>query len=564
MKTINQLFEHALIAHKKDDLVTAKEFYLKILAQDPQHAQALHMLGLLAAQLGQFTNAVVWFEQALRFQQDDPILHNNIANAFKQLKQWDKAQQYYQQAIALDHAYADAYNNLGTLFYKQNSFIEAEQNFLKAIELQADYLEAHTNLGLVYIRQDNKTGAINHFNAVLNLQPNSAAAHWQLANLYLQQDELSKAYQHYERLLGLQPRNVDALNNLGVLYLKQNKIEEAIDYFNKALNIEPKYKDARNNIAGALLQLDRFTEAIWHYQLYLQLAPKDYQTHYSLGVAYMAAGYLSEAIQQFQKITEMDPKHADAYCNLGAAYLKMGKQAAAIESYQRVLVLQPNNQAAEYILNALTGQANPPAAPTEYVKNLFDSYAGHFDQHLTENLHYQVPVLLRQALMDQIPANAQWHVLDLGCGSGLAGQELKSIAGYLVGVDISPRMLDKAREKNIYNELIEVDIITALANTKEHYDLIVAADTLVYFGDLKPIFAGIHAVLKDKGLFVFTIETADIRSYQLNDTARYKHAKTYIDVLAKHFEFQIVVDKKITGRLQQGEPVEGNLFVLKK
>ena len=116
MKPINEIFERGLSAHKNDDLVAAKDFYLEILARDPQHAQTLHMLGLLAAQLGQFTNAIVWFEQALRFQQDDPILHNNIANAFKQLKQWDKAQPHYQRAIELDANYADAYNNLGSLF----------------------------------------------------------------------------------------------------------------------------------------------------------------------------------------------------------------------------------------------------------------------------------------------------------------------------------------------------------------------------------------------------------------------------------------------------------------
>lgn len=564
MKPINELFEQALAAHKADDLVTAKEFYLAVLAREPQHAQTLHMLGLLAAQLGQFKNAVIWFEEALRYQQNDPILHNNIANAFKQLSQWDKAQQHYQLAIELDDTYCDAYNNLGALFYKQNLMAEAEQYFQKAIALQPNYLEAHSNLGLLYIRQDNKNGAITQFEEVLKLQPNTAVAHWQLANLYLQLDELTKAEHHYQRLLGFQPRHIDALNNLGVLYLKKNNLEEAVNYFNKVLNIDPKYKDARNNLAGALLQQDRFTEAIWHYQLYLQLAPEDYQTHYTLGVAYMAAGYLLESIQQFKKILEIDPKHADAYCNLGALYLKLGKPTAAIENYQRVLQLQPDNKAADYMLNALTGKANPAAAPTEYIKNLFDSYAGHFDQHLTENLHYQVPLLMRQALIEHIPENAQWRILDLGCGSGLSGQELKDIAVHLVGVDISPRMLAKAREKNIYNELLEADILNALRDVKANYDLIVAADTLVYFGDLKPVFASVQAALHDKGLFAFTIETGAVRSYQLTDTARYQHAKIYIEMLAKHFDFQIIVDKKITGRLQQGEPVESNLFVLKK
>ncbi len=564
MKPLDELFDRALAAHQADDLVTARDIYLEILAQQPQHAQTLHMLGLLAAQLGQFENAIIWFKQALRFQTADPIIHNNMGNAFKQLKDWESAQQHYQQAIALDETYSDAYNNLGGLFYKQELLAEAEQNFLKAIALQPDYIEARINLGLLSIKKNNLAEAVAQFEQVLQLQPQNNIALWQLANLYLQQEKLAQAIQHYQTFLGFQPRHVEALNNVGVLYLKQQDAASAIEYLNKALQVEPKHQDARSNLAGTLLQQDRFTEAIWHYQLYLQLAPEDYQAHYSLGAAYMAAGYFQEAIQQFKKILAIKSDHTDSYCNLGAIYLKMGKQQLAIEHYQQALTLQPDNQAIEYMLNALTGKVNPEAAPADYVKNLFDSYAGHFDQELIENLHYQVPILLRQSLIDYISANTKWRVLDLGCGSGLSGQELKDIASHLTGVDISPRMLSKAKGKNIYDELIEKDIISALASMDATYDLIIAADTLVYFGDLTPVFAGVYAVLRMQGLFAFTIETGDVPSYQLSSTARYSHARTYVEVLAKHFDLAILVDKKITGRLQQGEPVEGNLFVLRK
>jgi len=278
----------------------------------------------------------------------------------------------------------------------------------------------------------------------------------------------------------------------------------------------------------------------------------------------MGAGYFSDAIHQFKKIIELDSKHADAYCNLGALYLKLGKVDIATNFYEQALKIQPNNQAIRYMLDALTGKANPQAAPAEYIKNLFDSYANHFDEHLTEQLHYQVPKIMRQTLAEFIPQAAKWRVLDLGCGSGLSGMELRDIANYLIGIDISPRMLDKAREKNIYDELLEADLAIAIANYQNEFDLIIAADTLVYFGDLTAIFRAAQLALHKEGLLAFSLEVGTVRGYQLEQTGRYTHSQLYVEVLAEQFGFKPLTIKKIQGRLQQGEPVDGSLFIYKR
>jgi predicted TPR repeat methyltransferase len=250
-------------------------------------------------------------------------------------------------------------------------------------------------------------------------------------------------------------------------------------------------------------------------------------------------------------------------CNLGAVYLKMEQPAKAIEFYQKAAELKPDDQTIRFMLDALTGAANASAAPTEYVKNLFDNYAGYFDKHVLDTLHYQVPQLMHDLLKPYLPVTPeQWRVLDLGCGTGLSGAVFRDIAKHLVGVDISPRILSKAREKNIYDELIEMDIVSALNQLQEKYNLIIAADTLVYLGDLSAIFTACHRLLDTNGLFTFSLEAGNVSPYQLQKTGRFTHTKSYIENLAAQHQLTILQCRSITCRTQEEQPVEGFIFVL--
>jgi len=374
--------------------------------------------------------------------------------------------------------------------------------------------------------------------------------------------DLAQAKMLYEQIL-TRTHSPEVLNNLGAIFLTQGDVNTAIDFFNKALQAEPKHKDARSNLATILLQQDRFSEAIWHYQLFLQLAPEDSDAYYNLGVAYMASGDLTAAIDLFKRTLQLIPRHVDAYCNLGAIYLKMSDRAQALAYYQEAAKLQPDNPAIRYRIAALTGENAPSTAPIEYIKNLFDNYAGYFDQQLTKELHYQLPTLLRQLLQTYLPAREKWRILDLGCGTGLSGAALRDIANHLTGVDISSRMLAKAHEKNLYDKLIEDDINHFLAHAIEDYALIVAADTLVYFGDLTTIFANCRRLLEKNGLLVFSIEVGTVSPYQLQATGRYNHAPYYIEQLAQQHGFAVLDYREVTGRLQQGEAVVSGIFILK-
>lgn len=555
--------QNAIIAHQAGDIQLAKKIYEELLNTEPDNTEVLHLSGLLTAQTGQFEQALTYLQRAIKVNSGVALYHNTLGNILKELKQFSTAEEHYKHALVLDPAYNEAHNNLAGLYYLQNKLAQAEQHYQAAIHLQADYLEAHCNLGLLYIKQEKITEAIHQFEIAISLEPKLMLAHWQLANLALKQEDIARAIEHYQVFLKEYPQHAESLNNLGVAYLKAQQIDKAIDYFTKALHNEPKHLEARNNLAALYLQQNDFKNAVWHYQLYLQLKPNDLDAHYNSGVAKMASGLLEEAIQHFKRVISHYPDNANALCNLGAIYLKQGDKKQALFYYQQAANYLPNNAGIHYLISALTqiGQI-PLAAPADYIKNLFDNYAEYFDRHLIETLNYQTPDLLYQALKNYLPTSPAWKVLDLGCGTGLASVKLRSIASHLIGIDISAGMLAKAREKNTYDELIETDIISFLTQSVARYDLIIAVDTLVYFGDLTNLFGLIKNSLSAAGIFAFSIETALDNNYQLNMTGRYAHHQNYISALAKQHRFKILFSQPVSGREQQGEAVAGQLFIL--
>lgn len=562
MAAKSDIYQQALAAHRAGKLDAAKKLYQELLQKNPQQPEVLHHLGLLAAQQGDFQKAIAQFKQAISLDSGIAVFHNNLGNALKAAKQPADAITAYQTALKLNANYAEAHNNLASIYLQQNNFGAALQHYTLAVQLQPDYLEAHVNLGLLFIKQGAIDAAIDQFNHVLQLEPQFAVAHWQLGNLYLTQNKLDKAEYHYKFLLNLKSDHLQTINNLGVVYLKQNKPEQAIAQFQKALEIDPYHPDARNNLAATLLQQDRYTEAVWNYQLYVNLAPEDAEAHYNFAVANLALDNWQEALEHFQQTIKIQPHHADAYCNIAAIYLKTNQKTLAIEYYQKALSLAPNNPAVIYMLHALRGDENPSAAPAEYIENLFNNYAGFFDQQLTENLHYKMPALMYKAIQDLLP-QSKLTILDLGCGTGLSGAPFREHATRLVGVDLSERMLDKAREKNIYDALIANDIVSYLQKSNEKFDLIISADTLVYFGDLLSVLENCKKILTPQGLLMFSIELGTGENYQLQTNGRYSHNKKYIEQLAAQLNFTILTAEQVVGRTQQEQPVQGMVFILK-
>ena len=212
------------------------------------------------------------------------------------------------------------------------------------------------------------------------------------------------------------------------------------------------------------------------------------------------------------------------------------------------------------MLAACTGRDVPERASNGFVEATFDSFAASFEAKLA-SLSYRAPALVAAMLEDcGLQPSHRLDVLDAGCGTGLCGALVAPFARRLVGVDISDGMLAHARDKNVYHALVKAELSEYLRDSREAFDLIVSADTLVYFGDLEGIIAAFAGALRPDGLFVFTLEhtVGDITDvdYRLELHGRYSHARAYVERLLTFSGLQSKILQAVL-RMEAGAPVPG-------
>ena len=215
-----------------------------------------------------------------------------------------------------------------------------------------------------------------------------------------------------------------------------------------------------------------------------------------------------------------------------------------------------------YLEAAETGSPPPERSADAYVAALFDLYAPSFDDSLRGLLAYRAPERLLEAVQSALGPRRELDVLDLGCGTGLAGPLLRPLARRLEGIDLSPRMIDKARERSVYDSLRTGEITAELGASSSRYHLIVAVDVLVYFGALEALFVQVARRLAPGGLFALTVEKSPEPGYRLQSSARYAHHLDYVRRCAHAAGLHPVVEREEALRRQAGQPVTGHVVVL--
>ena len=255
------------------------------------------------------------------------------------------------------------------------------------------------------------------------------------------------------------------------------------------------------------------------------------------------------------------PDYADAYNNMGNALQAQGKLDEAIDAFNKALAIKPDFAEAQHIVSALTGKKTT-SAPREYIEKLFDGYSKKFEQSLLENLEYKIPKLLTDIIVREHGIGSLGSVLDLGCGTGLTGLEIKDFCSNLEGVDLSKKMLELANEKNVYDELVHTDILDYLANTELCFDYFIATDVLIYVGDLSKLFRLIKSQNKQKGKLAFSTEKTENEGFHLETSGRYSHSKNYIEGLCKKFDYSISYYSEVALRKEKGTFLTGGLYLL--
>ncbi len=285
-------------------------------------------------------------------------------------------------------------------------------------------------------------------------------------------------------------------------------------------------------------------------------------------------GDMEAAAELMEQALELAPEWSAGWFLLGEYREKAGLKALAIDAYRRVLELNEDDVfGAGLKLSILGDRAQPATPPVAYVEQLFDDYADRFETALVEKLDYKVPG--RLAALIEAKGRAHYaHAIDLGCGTGLMGVELRARVDHLEGYDLSANMLAKAEDKEIYDHLDQADLSLGTSETRlingdlatGRADLVAAADVLMYLGNLEPVFALAKALLAAGGHFAFSVEHLmdGGDEFRLQPSLRYAHSPAYIERLLASHGFALLGSEKLVIRMDGGLPVSGILFIAEK
>lgn len=596
--------------HRQGRIEQSKELYEKIIAQEPGYPEAQHMLGLALFQMGDLEAGRQCLALCLEFEPGNLTAMGNLASVLAALEKREEAAELLRQLLEMAPDRATAWRGLGDVLASLKRLPEAAQAYEQALRFwppeqdkgslphnyattlaglgrheqaaamlkeilreQPGHLAAHCNLGQSLRELGQYDDACKAFICALDLEPGMHQAHLGLAGCYEAIGELEEALQHagrareldpcestwfreghllqelgdyakachcYEHVLACNPACVVALNNMGVLAMNEGDAHNATIWFSRARDCDPKYDEAWTNWANLL------------------------EKNGELDKAEMAARRGAELKESPSSLVR-----------LGYVLQRQGHIEEALAIYKRVLEMDPSDSKGVTLYLAGLGLREMPArASDSHVRGLFDHYAGFFEKHLKTKLEYRGPEVMLATLSPWLQeaeardgasqASQNLDILDLGCGTGLCGAVLSPFARRLDGVDLSPRMLAKARQRGIYNELREAELTQSLEESTRDYHCVVAGDVFVYLGDLAQVFAAVHERLRPGGLFAFTLETHEGEGVVVGSGNRYQHGQGYLENLALEKGFLVLTLEPVVMRLEAGEPVPSLAVLLRK
>lgn len=433
----------------------------------------------------------------------------------------------------------------------------------QAIGINPEHAAARCNLGAALQDLGRSGEALASYERAVELDPGYALAFCNRGNALRKLGRHDEALASYDRALALRPAYPEAWCNRSMLLQDVGRSADALASAEQALATRPGYADAWCARGNALQGLDRFEEAVASYDRALGANAANAEAWCSRGAALKRLQDLGGALASYDRAIALNPGYATAHHYRANTLRALGRDAEAVGAYRQALALGADAAQVGFALAALGQGEAPDASPQEYVKELFDQYAGHFDRHLVDVLGYRTPALLGEALwMVGVPEGVD--SLDLGCGTGLLGPVLRPFSRTLAGVDLSGKMLEKARERGLYDRLECAAIGQFLDGRSGEFGLVAAADVFVYFGDLTPVFTQVHRALRPGGWFCFSVEACEEGDFTLRPSNRYAHSLAYLRRIAHAAGFEELYAEEACLRTDDGVPVMGRLVVLRR
>jgi predicted TPR repeat methyltransferase len=415
----------------------------------------------------------------------------------------------------------------GIALHQQGDAEAAAKIYRQVLAACPDHVDALHFLGVAEHQLGHSEAALKLIARSIERDPDHPDAHNNLGNVYKQLGRLEEAEAAYRRVLELRPDDANELSNLGTVRREQGDLEGAVAIFRQTLEIQPDHVQAWQNLGNALSGLQRF----------------------------------EEALDAHKEAMRLSPKSADSHRHLGAMFYAVGRVQDAVDIYRQWLALYPYDPQARHMLSASTGEQVPERASDDFVRSLFDNFALSFDRSLAR-LQYRAPALVADAVAEVFGgAQATLRILDAGCGTGLCGPLLRPLAAELTGVDLSERMADCARQRSVYDAVVVGELTAFLQRHPGDYDLIVSADTLVYFGVLAEVVAAAHQALLSGGALVFTVERSEPSDapggYRIFPHGRYGHTRDYLHAVLSAAGFCATAAREVTLRKEAGKWVDG-------
>ena len=404
------------------------------------------------------------------------------------------------------------------------------------------------------------------YDAVLKRQPERVDVLNTLGILKHQRGDIEAAAALLRRVVELKPDADGVWNNLGNVLLRQNEVDAAAEAFKRSLELVPS-PDAWANLARVFRRHQDWERSEQCCYQALSMAPEHGAATHNLALAYILQSRFEEgvatALLAMQRVAPREQRR-QVYTQL---LLVCGQQAQAAVILRAWLAQEPDNPYVQHHLAACTGVGAPERASDAYVEKVFDSFAPAFDAKLA-HLHYRAPQVVADAVAAALPPPArQFDVADIGCGTGLCGPLLKPWARRLIGCDLSGKMLELAGQREVYDELHKAELTAFLRDHPAAYDVIVSADTLIYFGELREVAQAVHGALRVGGTLVFTLEAlaaGEAGAYKLRDSGRYAHDGAHVRGLFEAAGLQVDAPVETALRNENEVPVMGWLFVARR
>ncbi len=333
--------EEGLRHHRAGDLGRAEALYREVLRVQPEHADALHLLGVVAHQVGRRELAVKLIGRAIQIDRGQARYYNALGMGLAALGRPGEATAAYRRALELAPGMGEAHNNLGNVLLKQGRLEEALACYERALAADAGIAEAHNNLGNVLKRSGRVAQALESYRRAIALRPEYAEAYGNLGEALEALGRVEEAIACYRKAISLKPGYAEACSSLGNALNRLGRLEEAVAAYERAIELRPDQAAFHNNLAVALGGLRQLERAIACYQRGIALQPDYADAYGNLGVALKDAGRLEEAEAACRRAIAISPGNAEAHNNLGNVLKEREDQEPAIECYRRAIALKP-------------------------------------------------------------------------------------------------------------------------------------------------------------------------------------------------------------------------------